>query len=150
MRPAVYPIISCPLSSLSRNIRLRRASVISPSISIFSSLTAMAHSLPLSYERCGARGRRSDHGHPATGLRDDDDVRCLRPLRALAGLERDLRSLGERLEAVTGDVAVMHEKVLGPLGGLDKTETLRIVEPLNGSFCHMKYTSHHNSRTHRE
>src|SRR6476469_10518346 len=137
MRPAVYPIISCPLSSLRRNILLRRASVISPSISIFSSLTAMAHSLPLSYGRCGARGRRSDHGNPATGLRDDDDVRCLRPLRALAGLERDLRSLGERLEAVTGDVAVMHEQVLRPLGGLDKTETLRIVEPLHGSFCHM-------------
>src|SRR6478735_9672494 len=83
-------------------------------------------------------------------LRDDDDVRCLRALRALAGLERDLRPLGERLEAVTGDVAVMHEQVLRPLGGLDKTETLRIVEPLHGSFCHMKYTSHHYLRTHWE
>src|SRR6478736_650630 len=124
MRPAVYPIISWPLSSLSRNIRLRRASVISPSISIFSSLTAMRSS----FQRTDSMVRRpwpppKRRPRASSYLRDDDDVRCLRALRALAGLERDLRPLGERLEAVTGDVAVMHEKVLRPLGGLDEAET---------------------------
>src|SRR4051812_13366684 len=44
----------------------------------------------------------------------------------------------------------MHEQVLRTLGGLDEAVALRIVEPLHGSFCHMKYTSHHYSRTHWE
>src|SRR6188472_11159 len=82
-------------------------------------------------------------------LRNDGDVDRLRALLTLTGLVRDLRPIGERLEAVTGDAAVMHEEVLRPLGRGDEPVTLRIVEPLNGSFCHGNtppYTTHERAR----
>ncbi len=39
-------------------------------------------------------------------------------------------------EALTGDVAVVDEEVLRPLGRGNEPVALRIVEPLHGSFCH--------------
>src|SRR5262245_19266803 len=52
----MWPRTSCPLSSLTRNIVLGRASVISPSISIFSSLAmrAGAYLTAQVFERTGA------------------------------------------------------------------------------------------------
>src|SRR5262245_56911164 len=84
------------------------------------------------------------------GLRHERDVGRLGALLTLARLERHLRPLGERLEAVTGHVAVMHEKVLGPLGRGDEPVPLRIVEPLDGSFCHGNTPPLPISRTRRE
>src|SRR5688572_14496743 len=104
-----------------RNIRLRRDSVISPSISSFSSLTAMAASVSSNEGTSSAPvATLSDHGLPMLELRDHGDVCRLRALLTLAGLERDLRPLGERLEPVTEDRAVMDEQVLRPFGRGDE------------------------------
>src|SRR5436305_14376059 len=62
----MWPSTSCPLSSLTRNIVLGRASVLSPSISIFSSLAmrraayltaqVFERTLTVSYFTCILRG----------------------------------------------------------------------------------------------
>src|SRR4051794_15520805 len=71
-------------------------------------------------------------------LRDGRDVGRLGALRALALLVRDARALGERLVAVTGDAAVVHEEILRALVRGDEAVPLRIVEPLDGSISHKK------------
>src|SRR5262249_17783016 len=84
-------------------------------------------------------------GAPCITMRDDldgDDVRRLRALRPLAGLVLDLRVLGERLESLAGNVAVVDEEVLASLVRRDEAVALRVVEPLHGSCCHA-YTSSH-------
>src|ERR1700742_397387 len=72
----MWPSTSCPLSSLTRNIVFGRASVISPSISIFSSLAmrpeaySTAASGPFSETAAGEIGqRRLAIGHLAGILR---------------------------------------------------------------------------------
>src|SRR3972149_10016140 len=107
---------------------LRRASTISPSSSIFSSLTAITRLLLL-----GDRG----------------DVRRLRALPALARLELHPGALCEGLEAVALDAGVVDEHVLAAFVGRDEAVALRVVEPLHGSGCHMSHLPS-LSRTGRE
>src|SRR5918992_3463752 len=121
---------------------LGKASTTSPSSSIFSSLGAIALLRKgLGFER--AAPRRAGRGALSmTRLAADlDDVRCHGALLALGGLELDLGALGEALKALAGDIRVMHEEILPTLVGRDEAESLRIVEPLNGSGCHQKNTS---------
>src|SRR5437870_3361739 len=69
---------------------------------------------------------------------DLDDVHCLRALGAFALLELDLGTLGEALEAVAGDVGVVDEDILRAVLGRDEAVALGIVEPLDGSACHIE------------
>src|SRR5712692_3407723 len=66
-----------------------------------------------------------------------NDVDRLGALLALARLVFDLGTLGQRLEAVAGDVGVMHEEILAAVLGGDEAVSLGIVEPLDGSGCHV-------------
>src|ERR671919_2726059 len=115
-----------------RYIRLRRASVTSPSISIFSSFAFI-------FLRCvgeaAAAGAATASKSP---LGDGDDVRRLGALLTLALFELDLRTLGQALEAVTGNARVVHEEILATALGGDETVALRVVETLHGSACHIK------------
>src|SRR3954470_21429407 len=72
-----------------------------------------------------------DHGH----------VLRLGALLTLDAVELDLRSLGERPEALAVDGAVMDEQVLAARVRGDEAIPLRIVEPLDGSGCHVCNTS---------
>src|SRR5919108_1263831 len=124
------------------NIRLRRASTTSPSISSFSSFSAMM--LPFML----GRGESRPPARPRLGSRrllgDRSDVCRLRTFGAFALLELDARTLGEGLEPLTGDVAVMHEHILRALVRGDEPVPLAVVEPLHGSSCHQKTPpSHH-------
>src|SRR5580765_6843399 len=84
---------------------------------------------------------------PLRVLSQLDDVLRLGTLRALGGFELDLGTLGQWLEAVTCDGAVVDEQILtGFLGG-NKSVSLGVVEPLDSSSCHRKNTSSTNSRT---
>src|SRR3954453_8627807 len=65
------------------------------------------------------------------------DVRRGGPLGTHFGVVADLRALSERLEAVAGDAAVVHEEVLALVVGRDEAEALVVAEPLDGSGCHM-------------
>src|SRR5262245_36656116 len=107
-----------------RNIRLRRASTTSPSISIFSSLPVIAP--PLSFSSAGDL------------LGDGRDVGRFGALCALARLVLDTRAFGERLEALADDVRVVHEKILRAFVRGDETVPLAVVEPLDGSAGHKK------------
>src|SRR3954451_1079812 len=91
----MWPSTSCPLSSLTRNIVLGRASVISPSISIFSSLAmrggayltaqVLERSRPIRHFACILGGLQLGEGGPQ-----------LRP-RLDAELGRDLVPAQQRL-----------------------------------------------------
>src|SRR5215203_4699756 len=98
------------------------------------------------------RGRRRlvPRRPPWIVLAGRDDVLRLGALLPLGGLELDLRALGERLEAVARDRAVVDEQVLATLIGGDEPIALRVVEPLDGSGCHIQNTSSSPSRTGRE
>src|SRR6476659_10938219 len=72
---------------------------------------------------------------------DDGHVLCLGALLTLDALELDLRALGERLEAVAGDCAVVEQQVLTACVRGNEAIPLRIVEPLDGSGCHLCNTS---------
>src|SRR3954449_1301031 len=65
------------------------------------------------------------------------DVDGLRPLVTGLGVVGDLRALGERLEAVRVDPRVVDEEVLAALVRGDEAEALVVVEPLDGSGCHV-------------
>src|SRR5215212_7605522 len=109
----MWPRTSCPLSSCTLNMVLGRASTISPSISIFSSLGTAVVRL------------------------DGADVHRLRPLVAGLFLVLHLRVLGERLEAATVDPGVVDEQVAVAVIRRDEAVTLLVVEPLNGSGRHV-------------
>src|SRR3954467_4066484 len=110
----MWPSTSCSLSSLTLNIVLGRASMISPSISIFSSLPT---------------GRREDLDGP--------HVHRLWPLVACLFLVLDLRVLREGLEAPAVDAGVVDEQVAVTLVGGDEPVPLLVVEPLNGPGRHI-------------
>ena len=76
-------------------------------------------------ERVGAR-RRVDHL----------DVDGAGALRALLGLIRDLRALGQGAEPVARDAGEVHEQVLAVVVRLDEAEALLVAEPLHGSCRH--------------
>src|SRR4029450_2187949 len=90
-----------------RNIRRRRAPVHSPSTSPLSPFSSLI--VPPSVEGGAAAERAAAYTHE---LRDRSHVGRLGTLRAFALLERDPCALGERLDAVAGDVAGVHEQVL--------------------------------------
>src|SRR5215472_12550117 len=92
----------------------------------------------------------SPHGDtsaPAHRLDERDGAR-LGTLRSVFGLELDVRTFRQRLEAFAADRAEMHEDVLAPITRGDEPKALRIVEPLHGSGCH-ENTSSRQSRTGR-
>src|SRR5919108_6204662 len=64
------------------------------------------------------------------------DVRRSRALGALLGLVAHLRALGQRLEAVALDRAVVNEQVLACVIRCDEAVALLVVEPLHGSCSH--------------
>src|SRR5438105_4660565 len=66
----------------------------------------------------------------------DPDVGGLRALRALAQLEFDLRTLGQRPEAIARDAGEVDERVLAPVIGRDEAETLLVAEPLHDTSSH--------------
>jgi hypothetical protein len=70
---------------------------------------------------------------------EDHHVRGLGALLPLPRLVLDARALGERLEALTGDAAVVHEDILRALLRGDEAVPLAVVEPLHGSDCHKKH-----------
>src|SRR3990172_3346970 len=109
----------------------RRASVTSPSNSIFSSLEAMT---------------------PPFRGSDGPDVRRLGAFLTLAGLELDPRAFLQRLEALAEDVRVVDEEVLAALVGRDEPVPLRVVEPLHDSGCHVitSLTCHERVREARQ
>src|SRR5215210_8321089 len=100
----MWPSTSCPLSSVTRNIVLGRASETSPSISILSSLLKLpscAATFPKGWLQLG-------HIHGLGTL-----VPGLLVVRHLAVLL-------ERLEPTAVDARVMHEKVAITLVGSDE------------------------------
>src|SRR6478672_12862801 len=101
----MWPSTSWPLSSLTRNIVLGRASVTSPSTSMVSSLTK----------------RLADHRH----------VGGFHPLLALLGLKLDLLPLLQIPVAVAGDVGEVDEEVGSAVFGGDESEPLRRREPFD-------------------
>src|SRR5918998_2054247 len=107
------PSTSCPLSSWTLNMVFGRASTISPSISIFSSLGTAVERL------------------------DGADVHRLRTLVAGLFLVLHLGVLGERLEAATVDPGVMDEQVTVSIVRRDEAVALLVVEPLDGSGRHV-------------
>src|SRR5436190_21920158 len=110
----MWPSTSCSLSSLTLNIVFGRASTISPSISIFSSL-------------------------PIGPASDGPDVHRLGAFRTGLFLVADLGVLSQRLESLTVDSRVVDEQVAAPLVGGDEAEALLVVEPLHGSGRHVDY-----------
>src|SRR4051794_17932431 len=107
--PATWPSTSCPLSSCTRNMAFGSASTTSPSNSTLSSFAKL----------------------------DDPDVRGLRPFRALAELEFDLRPFGQRPEAIAGDPGEVDECVLASVIGRDEAEALLVTEPLHDTGSHL-------------
>src|SRR3954447_4959736 len=68
-------------------------------------------------------------------------VDCLRALVARLGVELDLCALGEGLESVASNSGVVYEQVLSAFIRSDEAEALVVVEPLNGSGCHVYWSS---------
>src|ERR1051326_7707813 len=120
-----------------RYIPLRKASMTSPSSSIFSSLPSaipvLLGEIPPAPEGAG--------GMSILVLRDRGHVRRFGALRALAGLELDLRAFGESLEAVARDLRMVDEQILAAVLRCDEPVPLRVTEPFHGSGCHRKNTS---------
>src|SRR4051812_43208142 len=73
-------------------------------------------------------------GHRELAL---SDVEGLRTLVAAADLEVHLRAFLQRAEAVAVDVTVVDEEILAPVLRCDEAEALVVVEPLDGSGCHV-------------
>src|SRR6266536_6228305 len=107
----MYPSASCPLSSRTRNILLRRASITSPSTSSFSSVSF----IPAPVSGCRAVTAHGGHGAGVPLRRDGNDVRRFGALLTLARLELDARTFRQAFEAVAGDVAEVHKEILRSL-----------------------------------
>src|ERR1041384_3707089 len=115
----------------------RSASTISPVISTLSSFCAMVASfLVRRWE-----GRRRAAPARRRVLREQVHVRGLRALLALLGLVLHLRTFVQRAIAAALNGAEVDEQVLATLIRGDEPITLVRVEPLDGSGCHMSFTS---------
>ena len=75
----------------------------------------------------------------STGLRElcRSDLGGLLPLRAIGHLERDALVFFERLESSVLNFRDVREKILAAAVGRDEAVALRVVEPLDGSCCHV-------------
>src|SRR3954451_24799636 len=124
------PSTSCPLSSFTRNIVFGRASVTSPSISIFSSLGKK----PRAASRRSGGGARV--GEPRRTESDLGYVDRLRALVTALLFIGDLRVLLEALETRSVDAGVVDEEVSITFIRSDKAVSLLVVEPLDGTGCH--------------
>src|SRR5947208_12825399 len=67
-------------------------------------------------------------------------VRGLKSLRSTDDIELEPLAFGQRLEALALDRGVVNEHVLATLL-LDETKTLRFVDPLHRSVCHLQTPS---------
>src|SRR4051794_36785432 len=88
----------------------------------------------------GARAGRLMGERPVMRLRprlERGHVDGFGSLVASFGVIGDLRALGQRLEAVRVDAGVVDEQVLATLVRRDEAEALVVVEPLDGSGCHV-------------
>src|SRR5215212_4497024 len=121
------PSTSCPLSSFTRNIVFGRASVTSPSISIFSSLVKL---------KCRAVEPPADAGGGRWARSYLGDVDRLGSLVASLLLVGDLAVLRERLEAGAVDTGVVDEEIAITLVRSDEPVALLVVEPLHRARCH--------------
>src|ERR1700682_2670515 len=68
---------------------------------------------------------------------DRPDVLGLQALRALGHLEADLLAFGQASEALGLDGRVVAEDILAAVVLSDKAKTLRIIEPLHRTGCHV-------------
>src|SRR5687768_14929606 len=84
-------------------------------------------------------GQRPASPRCSEGTSGSLDVRRLLALRAVRDFERDLLAFLQRLESLTLDRREMREQVLAAVIGLDESETLRIVEPLDRTGSHDFY-----------
>src|SRR3954462_2906728 len=74
---------------------------------------------------------------PAEAVSDGTDLAGRRTFLALGLFELDLLAFLQRLESGALDVGVVREEVLAAVIRRDESKTLRIVEPLDGAFCHL-------------
>jgi hypothetical protein len=74
-----------------------------------------------------------------------DDVLSRRALLALDDVELDALAFGEGLEALRLNCGMMYEAVLLAVFWRDKTEPLRVIEPLHdtGGACHLLMTPYY-------
>src|SRR4051795_7446502 len=75
------------------------------------------------------------------GQLDDPDVGRLGALAGLTQLVLDLRTFGERAEAIARNAGEMHEGVLPSVIGSDEPEALLVAEPLHDTSCHTNTSS---------
>src|SRR5690242_6646401 len=95
------------------------------------------------WEPRGKKTARRLPGGPSSGrrrLRRLPDVGSLKPLGPFRHLELDLVALGQALEALGLDGAVVDEDILSALD-LDEAVPLRVVEPLDRALCHTSVPS---------
>jgi hypothetical protein len=65
------------------------------------------------------------------------DIRCLQAFGALLHFELDLLAFFERLEAAHHDRGVMREQIFAAFRRGDEAEAFGVVEPLDGTGCHV-------------
>src|SRR3954454_17771091 len=70
------------------------------------------------------------------GQLEDPDVGRLGALAGLTQLVLDLRTFGERAEAIARNAREVHERVLPSVIGGDEPEALLVAEPLHDTSCH--------------
>src|SRR5262245_22284168 len=70
-------------------------------------------------------------------LADRSNVRGLKALQTLDGVELHLLPFRQGAEALPLNCAVMTENVLTPIVLGNETEALRIIEPLHRASCHL-------------
>src|SRR3954451_14480857 len=85
-------------------------------------------------ERPAGAGRSVQSRWRRLERRDVDGLGALVPG---LGVEADARALGEGLEALGVDAGVVDEEVLARIVRRDEAEALVVVEPLDGSGCHV-------------
>src|SRR6185312_11136808 len=86
----------------------------------------------------GSRGRLRSDPPLRTRLRvHGADVSSLQALGALADVELHLLPLGEGAEAVGLNRGVVAEDILAAVVLRNEAETLRVVEPLHSTACHV-------------
>lgn len=70
------------------------------------------------------------------------DVCCSWTFWSVLNVEADSLAFSQSLEASAANAGVMDEKVVTVFAG-DEPKTLRLIKPLNRSFCHSQNTSFH-------
>src|SRR4051794_33194047 len=99
-----------------------------------------------------SRGPSSVMPKNVKGFLHRTNVRRLRALLPLGGLELDLCAFDEGAEALAGDAGKVHEQILRPVVGGDEAIPLLVTEPLHGAGCqliHLPRTYHRERRPRR-